>query len=163
MSPALQRVQFIYRHIITFGIGNTSNRDATISNNLTLWFYSNLTVLRQALRSISILVIVAIFIVLRTCSTIHESLVTTSEDIAIALQHIGLCADLTAIDMHIGATEDIALRALIHSCFLCLSHITFTTPVVITSASTEDVAHHMTIPQFNMSPTAFVDSCAILN
>ena len=63
--------------------------------------------------------------------------------------------------MHIGATEDIPLRTLVHGLLLFVGHIAFTIPVIITSTTTKNITHHMTIPQIDMGLTAFVDGCAV--
>ena len=145
MFPTLEFVQYPQFHIISLCIRISTYRNTICIVDLTLRFDGNLTIFRQVIRSISILVIVSI-VAFRSSSTIHKSLVTTAEYVTKAFEHIGFRTNLATIDMNIGAAEYVAFRTLIHSQFFCVGHITFTTPVVITTASTEDIAHHMTIP-----------------
>ena len=84
---------------------------------------------------------------LLSCGTIDKSLVTTTEHVAIAKQHTGFGAYLATMDMYVGGAEDIALRTAVHGLpFLVVLEKAFAAPVVVTSATTEDVAHDMSAP-----------------
>ena len=70
-----------------------------------------------------------------------------------------LRANLTTTDIHIGTTEDITLGALVHGFLFLFGHPAFAAPVVVTTATTKDIAHDMTIIQINIGLTTFVYLC----
>ena len=93
-----------------------------------------------------------------TGATVDESLVTAAEHVAVALEHAFLGAYLATTDVYVGGAEDIAFRTAVHIILLILIlEEAFTIPVVVATATTEDVAHHMATPQIDMGFTTLVD------
>ena len=80
--------------------------------------------------------------------TIDITDVATTEDIAITLFHALVRAYLTTMDVHLSLAEDVTVR---------IERTTFT-KVVIATATTKDVAVNVTLIEFYISSTGFVDT-----
>ena len=98
---------------------------------------------------------------LRSRSTIDESLVATTEDVAHfeSMGHIGMGANFAATDMHVGRAEDIALGTEVEIRLDFIGHIhrAVAVPVVKATTAAEDIPHHMTAIERDMGLAALVD------
>ena len=66
------------------------------------------------------------------------------------------------MNIHSRTTKDVTLGTLVHGFLLLISHPAFAAPVVVTTTTTEDIAHDKTSPQFHFSGTSLIDSCRLL-
>ena len=73
------------------------------------------------------------------------------------LRHIVVGAYLAATDVHQGTAKDVALGTKVHSLFFFFAHPAFAVPVVITTATAEDIAQDMTVVQGNRGFTSLVN------
>ena len=90
-------------------------------------------------------------------TTINQSYVTATKDVAITLRHIGHCSHFTATDTDVGAAEDETLRTEVHGILLLGRHIALAAPVVEAAATAEHVTHDMTIIENHLGGTRHID------
>ena len=128
----LQEVQVFGRHVLTCVVGVAVEGNGVAAEYLAGRCYDDATILgEQAGRAV---VVVAVGYALRAVAGIDVTEVAASEDVAIAVGHAIHRANLAAIDVDVGLSEDVAAGV----------QGTYAVQVVEAAAAAEDILKNLT-------------------
>ena len=150
-----QGIQIVGRNVIVRTIVHTIETYALARLNLQHRGNDHLTVFRQIVIRIVIIIVVRRTgtLVMRASkirAAVNEAHITATEDVAIALSQSLIRTNLTTMDIDLCSSEDIAVGIEAFG--------TTITEDVVALTATEDVTLHMTIVHFDMGLTCVIDS-----
>ena len=96
---------------------------------------------------------------------IDETFIAASEDIAVTVGKTFVRTNLTTVDIHVGLSEDKALRLQVERSNEILIHIngSIASEIVITTTTAIDVAQHVAIEHLHVGLTGLVDTGALVH